>query len=648
MSQQKFKLIFILLISISLFFLCGINLAEAANDYNNIELEQVNFTVDMGVNIILLIATLALFLWEPLSIGVLSLSIPVLLILLDSWTGITTSQALSGFSNNATITVMAMFILSKGIQNSGGVQYLGSKIEQITKDNSKKQVGVISLFTGGIASAVNNTPVVAAFIPMVTNLARRTKTSPSKLLIPLSYASMLGGTITLIGTSTNILASDISARLIDKPFRMFEFTHLGLITFVVGILYLLTIGYKLVPARIKYANDLIDEYDISEYLTKLKVRDDSPLVGSNIEEIFTEDALDLDVVCLIRDGEKYIEPLDAKTLVSGDRLIIRAEEKVLLEFIEDKGLTPFPSYITQTQLESSDKRQKIIELVVPDNSFLTGRTINEVDFLERYNASLLGIRYGEDIKRANLNDFRFEPGNILLLLVDEETTERLKKNKNNFIIEELKIENEEIQAEEANYERNNIITSLAIIAAVIILGALGWLPISVAALGGVIAMIATENVKAEEAYQAIDWDVIFLLAGLIPLGIAIEQTGTASYIAMRLINASNFLPPIIILAIFYLFTAILTSLISNNASAVLMIPIAVEAASQLGANPFAFIMAVTFAASGSFITPIGYQTNLMVYGPGGYKFKDFLVVGVPLQLILTFIIPIFIALFWGV
>lgn len=632
----------------SLIFQLGINEVEATNTYNEIELEELSFTHEMGITLALLIVTLILFIWEPLSIGLISLAIPVLLISLDSWTGITTQQALSGFSNNATITVMAMFVLSKGIQNSGGVQYLGSKIEQITKNNRRKQVGVIALFTGGIASAVNNTPVVAAFIPMVTNLARRTNISPSKLLIPLSYASMLGGTITLIGTSTNILASDISARLIDRPFGMFEFTHLGLIAFAVGLLYLLTIGYKLVPARIKYENDLIDEYEMSEYLTKLKVRDDSSLVGQCVDDVFDNQDIDLDLICLIRDGEMFMEPLDAKMLAPGDHLIIRAEEKVLLDFIENKGLTPFPSYITQTQLESSEKEQKIIELVVPDNSFLTGRTINEVNFLERYDASLLGIRHGEKIERDDLTDFRFEPGNILLLLVDEKTTNRLKSNKHNFIIEEIEMKDEGIEAKEAEYDKFRIATSLTIILSVIILGALGWLPISIAALAGVIAMVATENVKLDEVYEAIDWDIIFLLAGLIPLGITIEQTETASYIALQLISTTEFLPPVIILAIFYLFTAVLTSLISNNASAVLMVPIAVEAASQLGANPFAFIMAVTFAASGSFITPIGYQTNLMIYGPGGYKFKDFLVVGIPLQLILTFIIPIFIALFWGI
>ncbi|MCK8828010.1 SLC13 family permease [Natroniella acetigena] len=584
---------------------------------------------------------LILFIWEPLPIGMIALSVPVLLVVLSPWTKISTEQALSGFSNNATIAVMAMFVLSKGIQNSGIVQLLGSKIEQLTQGNERAQVGVISILTGVVASAINNTPVVAAFIPMVTNLARRTKVSPSKLLIPLSYASMFGGTMTLLGTSTNILASDICARLIGHPFSMFEFTKLGIVVFAVGLFYLITIGYHLIPARIIYENDLVKEYEMKDFLTKVEIKDNSSLLGQNIGELVKHIKKDLDILRLIRGGEEFMKPLDIKTIRNGDRLIIKADKETLLDFIKEKGIEILSdSQITQQELESLDKGQEVIEVVVPDHSFLAEQNVKEVNFLERYDASLIGIRHGEGLEHRNLKEFTFSPGDVLLLLVTEKTLERLKDN-NNFIVGEVELKN-------FDYQPTKIVTSLGIVGSVIGLAALNIMPISIAALGGIIAMVLTNTVKSNEVYDIIDWEVIFLLAGLIPLGVAIEETGTAQYMASQLIKLTGSFPLIIILGVFYLFTAILTSVISNNASVVLMIPVAVGAANQLGANPFAFILAVTFAASASFLTPVGYQTNLMVYGPGGYKFRDFILVGAPLQLLLSIVVPIFIFLFWGI
>ncbi|MCK8816274.1 SLC13 family permease [Natroniella sulfidigena] len=612
-----------------------------AADYQEELVSTVTFDINIAIVMSLIMLILILFIWEPLPIGMIALSVPVILVVLSPWTKISTEQALSGFSNNATIAVMAMFVLSKGIQNSGAVQLLGSKIEKVTKGNERAQVGVISILTGVVASAINNTPVVAAFIPMVTNLARRTKVSPSKLLIPLSYASMFGGTMTLLGTSTNILASDISARLIGHPFSMFEFTKLGIVVFIVGLFYLITIGYHLIPTRITYENDLVKEYEMKDFLTKVEIKEDSSLLGQNIGELAKHIEKDLDILRLIRDGEEFMKPLEIKTIRNGDRLIIRADKETLLDFIKEKGIKILSDFqITQQELESLDKGQEVIEVVIPDHSFLADQNVKEVNFLERYDASLIGIRHGEGLEHRNLKEFTFSPGDVLLLLVTEKTLERLKNN-DNFIVGEVELKTFE-------YQPTKIATSLGVVGAVIGLAALNIMPISIAALGGVIAMVLTNTVNSNEVYDIIDWEVIFLLSGLIPLGVAIEETGTAQYMASQLIKLTGSFPLVIILGVFYLFTAILTSVISNNASVVLMIPVAVGAANQLGANPFAFILAVTFAASASFLTPVGYQTNLMVYGPGGYKFRDFILVGAPLQLLLSIVVPVFISLFWGI
>ena len=636
------KEIFIIILLVFTVLILNIELVEAANNTTQMSLKAPEFNNKIAVTISLIILVLILFILEPLPVGVIAILIPVILTVLKNWTEVSVTQALSGFSNNATITVMAMFVLSRGIQNSGAVHILGAKIESFAGDNQRKQVGAISSLTGITASIINNTPVVAAFVPMVTNLAKRTKVSPSKLLIPLSYASMLGGTITLLGTSTNILASELSARLIDHPFGMFEFTKLGIIAFVVGVIYLITLGFNLTPERISYEDeDLMKRYKMDEFLTEVVIEETSPLLGQSIGEIFKEIDHDLDIVQITREDEQFMEPLNVKTIRAGDHLIVKANKETLIEFIENKGIKLIPeARISQKQLEDSVQGQKVVELVVSDNSFVAGKTINKVHFLERYNASLLAVRHGEKIKHNNLEDFILRSGDVLLLLVTKSTLHRLEDNKN-FIIEE------EV-SKGVDYKSKDIWIGLGIIGSVILLTTFNFIAISIATLAGVGAMVATGLVDSQEIYESINWEVFFLLSGLIPLGVAIEQTETAKFIAHQLLKVTSSFPPVIILIIFYLFTSLLTSIISNNASIVLMVPVAVGAAHQMGANPFAFVLAVTFATSSAFLSPIGYQTNLMIYGPGGYKFKDFIIVGAPLLILLSVIVPVFISIFWGI
>ncbi|ODS50395.1 MAG: di-/tricarboxylate transporter [Halanaerobium sp. 4-GBenrich] len=633
--------VFILLILLFVFFQPYCVQAQESQNKTNIE-GTPTFNQGILIIILLIFLLLVMFIWEPLPIGVISLCIPVILIILDFWTKVSVEDALSGFSNSATITVMAMFVISRGIQNSGAMQFLGNKIIKYTGDNEKKQVIAISGLTGIIAGFINNTPTVATFIPMVTDLARKTKVSPSKLLIPLSYAAMLGGTLTLLGTSTNLLGSQVSARLINHPFSMFEFTKLGIVVFVVGILYLITIGHRLIPERIRHdLKDYIEEYEIEKYLTEIKIAENSPLIGQDIGELLSNKGKNLDIIQLNRNNEKYMEPLELKTIRPNDHLVIRADYETVLEFAKINGVIILPEIkISQAQLENEITGQKVIELVIPDNSFLKGRTINNVNFLNRYDASLLAIRHGGEIAHTDIKNFYLREGDVLLLLAAENTIERLKENQN-FIIRERD------ETETIAYKPLDIILSVGIAFSIIILASLKILPIPIATLAGIAAMVILKLIDPQEIYDSINWEVIFLLAGLIPLGVAIEQTGTAKFIANQILNTAGFLPDIIVLAIFYYMTTLLTDIISNNATVVLMIPVAINAADQIGANPFAFVLAVTFAASASFASPVGYQTNLMVYGPGGYKFRDYVLVGAPLEIIMAVIVPIAISIFWG-
>ncbi len=614
---------------------------NSIQDQEVIEFVNEDAKLTPGVILVgfIVLTILIIFIWEPISPGIMALTIPFILVALDNWTGVTTEEALSGFSSQATITVMAMFVLSKGMQNSGFVQLLGNKIEKITGKNQKKQVGVISGISGSIAGFVNNTPVVATFIPMITELARKTKVSPSKLLIPLSYASMMGGTITLLGTSTNLLASQVSERLIGHPFAMFEFTKLGIIVLSVGILYLITIGYYLIPDRITYEKDLVREYRMGEYLTEAVVKENSPLVGKSVGESLKKIDEDIDVVQIIREGERFMEPLQAKSLQAGDHLILRTDQDTLLKVVEAQDIRLLPEIeVTQKLLEKSEKGQNLVEVVIPDNSFLEGRTLSSVNFVERYDATILAVRHGRELTHQHIKDMELKAGDVLLMLVSEKTQERLEAN-NNFIIER--------EVERDIYEPIKILKSSFIVGGVVILASFNIMPIPVAALGGVVVMVSAGCLTPQEAYKSINWDVYFLLSGLIPLGVAVEKSGTAGFLAGKIINIAGVFPPIYIMVLMFLVTAVITNIISPNASVVLMIPIAVVTAQQIGVNPFSFVLTVTFAASTAFSSPMGYQTNLMIYGPGGYKFKDFVVAGVPLQLIMSIIVPYFISIFWG-
>ncbi|WP_027339468.1 SLC13 family permease [Halonatronum saccharophilum] len=611
------------------------------NHYSQ-ELVSVVDALNTGIVIILILIPVfvTLSFIEIIRLDLLALMIPVVLVLLKPWTKVSVEEALSGFSNSATITVLAMFIISQGIQNSGIVQVLGKKIIDITGDNKRKQLGLIMGLTGPTASMINNTPVVAAFIPMITNLAKKTKNSPSRLLIPMSYASMLGGMFTLIGTSTNILASNISDSLIGRPFSMFEFTHLGVILFLVGFIYLFFIGAKLIPARIDPEEGLTDKYEMDLFLTEVIVKEGSPFIGVPVNKTLERINLDIDLVQVVRSGEKFKESLQDKELFEGDHLIIRSDRNTLLEILDDERLKLLPEIrIGDKQLEEPIKGNKLLEVVVTPDSFLVDQTFADVNFIERYDATILAIKRGPDLAHKKMEDIKLKPGDIILLFATKTTVDRLQQNRNFIVVKEF---------ETKDYDIEKIPISLGILAAVVIPAILEILPIVVSALGGMIAMILTDCVNSKKAYDAIDWEVIFLLAGLIPLGIAMEKTGTAQYIADMILIGTEQLPPVIVLGLFYFVTVVLTNFMSNNASAVLMLPVAVEAANTLGANPFSFIMAVTFAASTAFLTPLGYQTNLMVYGPGGYKFKDFFIVGAPLQIILTIITPILIKVFWGV
>jgi di/tricarboxylate transporter len=609
-------------------------------------------SIDALVVFGLVLVGVVLFATESVSPDVTAISLVVAAVVLEPWTGIGTDEAFVGFANTATITVAAMYMLSEGVYRTGLVRRLGAAVSRFARGSESRLLATTLVLTGGMASVVNNTPIVAVFIPMVTDLANEYRISPSKLLLPLSYTAMLGGTLTLVGTSTNLLASTFSARLLDHPFTMFEFTHLGLLGLVVGVLYLVTVGHRLVPDRVEPSIDLIGAFDLSRYVTRLYVREESPLVGRALERAVVDLPLpsDLDVVEVVRDSERYAAPGPAFELAAGDVLTIRAEPGTVRELASELDLWLLPWVrIRDLDMAVPAGIGTLVEARIPAGSDLVDQRVGDVRFRQRYSATILGIRRGETVIRDGFEDVELTADDSLLVRTAEDNIDVLRDTANVVVTAVTAgglIERSRHSGTEYREERAPAI--VAIVAGVVAVAALGLVSIGIAALAGVVAMVVSGVLEASEAYDAVSWDVIFLLAGMIPLGIALENSGGARFIAELVVLVAGTLPPVAVVALFYLVTAVVTNLVSNNATVVLMIPIAVDVATQLGANAFAFVLAVTFAASTSFLTPIGYQTNLMVYGPGGYEFTDFLRVGAPLQLILAGVTTIGIWVFWGV
>jgi len=606
----------------------------------------------MEVVFLVILAALVLFVSEPVPIDITAIGIMVALMVLEPWTRVSPAEGVSGFASAATVTVLAMFVLSYGVQRTGAVQILGRKIAAFTREDEGRQLGATIGVVGSISGFINNTAAVAILLPMVTDLAHEGKTSPSKLLLPLSYASMFGGTLTLIGTSTNILASDLSARLAEQnpaefgelhAFSMFEFTALGLIVSAVGTAYLLTVGRWLTPARIPPREDLTEEFELEEYLTEVVVEDDSPLVGRTVATALAETDFDVDLVQLIRGERTFVEPLGPKEIQSGDVFALRTDRDTLVELIDAEGLALLPEVeVTDAELEGGDDTitdRSLVEVVVAPRSSLVGETLATANFRDRYDATVLALRRGPEYIRERMDHARLRVGDTLLVQATPDSISRLNVNRDFIVAQEV---------ERPDYRESKIPIALGIVAAVVTVAALDILPIMVSALAGALGMVVAGVLKPPEVYEAVEWDVIFLLAGVIPLGIALEKTGGADLLADLVVASADVLPAIGVLGLFYVVTALLTNVISNNASVVLMIPVAAEAAAQLDANAFAFVLAVTFAASTAFMTPVGYQTNLFVYGPGGYRFTDYIRVGAPLQLLFAIATTAGIAVIWGV
>ena len=587
----------------------------------------------------IVVLTLICFVYEWLPIDMTALAVIVTLMALGL---VTPDEGISGFGNPATITVMAMFILSAGIARTGAIGLVNELLLRWGGKYSNRQILAIGIITGPISAFINNTAVVAVFLPIIENWCHKQRISPSKLLMPLSFVTILGGMLTTIGTSTSVLASGLSEKLGYGAFNLFQFTELGLVVFIIGLVYLTFIAPRLLPEReISNINVITQKYDLKDYVSEFIIAPTSNLIGQTLRRSRLQRKFDLDVLELIRNNNHFPQPLADKLLQAGDILIVRGRKECLLTVKDERGIEILPDIKFQNncwEKDLSSGEERIAEVLILSNSNLIGSTLKDIRFRQRYNATVLAIRRGEELVRERLGQIRLRFGDVLLLQGPNESFLGLQTSRDLLVIGERDIET-------LRKDKAGIAVTIGL--GVVIVAALGIMPILVSALLGVVLMVLTGCLKPGEVYQAVRWDIIFLLAGLIPLGIAMDKSGTTEWLAQSLVAIGGNLSGYWLLTFFYLITVLLTEVLSNNASVVLLLPVAVQVAKSLHFNPMAFILVVTFAASSSFMTPIGYQTNTMVYSPGGYKFLDFARVGAPLSFLIMLIIPPLIIFLYG-
>lgn len=582
---------------------------------------------------------LVLFIGEWLPVDITAILVTVLLMLLGI---VTPEEGISGFGNSATITVMAMFILSAGIARTGVVQVVSDLLLKWGGKQPTQQIFAMGVIVGPISAFLNNTAVLAVFLPIVEDWCRKQGISVSKLLIPLSYVAIMGGMITVIGTSTNILASGLSEKLGYGTFSLFQFTELGLITFAIGLVYLALIAPRLLIDRKEPDSEGVGRaYGLKDYVSEVVITPGSSLVGQTVRTSALQRKFDIDVLELIHNGNHFPQPVADKVLTAGDILLLRASREDLLKIKDERGLDILPDvqFGQQTLEENlSSGIEGVAEVLILSNSNLTGSTLKELRFRQRYNATVLAIRRGQELVRDRLGKVPLRFGDLLLVQGPKESFLGLQTSRDLLVMDQRNVE---------TLRRDKAAIAVAIGLGVVITAAFNWVPILVSALAGVVLMVLTGCLKPGELYGAVRWDIIFLLAGLIPLGVAMDKSGATKWLAENLVTLGGNFSGYWILTFFFIITVLITEILSNNASVVLLLPIAAEVAKTLDLNPFAFMFAVTFAASNSFMTPIGYQTNTMVYGPGGYKFLDFTRVGAPLSLLMTLVTPLLIVLIYG-
>lgn len=606
----------------------------------------------MEIPLVLGILTVALVLFATEWIRV---DVTALLVLLTlAVTGlVTTEEAFSGFSNPAVVTVVAMFVLGASLTQTGVTQAMGRQIFKVTGGRELYLIMGVMVTVGTMSAFMNNIGATAILFPAVMGIARQARIAPSKLLIPLSFGSLMGGVITLIGTPPNLLVSMALEQHGYAGFKVFDFAPIGVPVLLVGVAYMALVGRHLLPVRTGSEAGIGDF--LRTYMSELVILPESPLIGRTLEESHLGADFDISVLGIIRKrpapagtphegpGEppavrqiRILSPLPYEVLREGDHLLVEAHVEKILEMRRTRGV--------QIKAEAKGRVSAITssevglqEVVISPQSWIVGRTLKEIDFRNRFHVLALGIyRHGEML-HEKLGRIPIKAGDVLLVQGEREALRRLRDERLFLVLEELEVE---------GMRTDRAALAVGIMAVAIAAAGFGLLHISVAGTMAAALMVLTGCITMVEAYRAIDWKAVFLIAGMLPLAVAMEQTGTAQWLSGIAVEALNPFGPIGLMAGFALTTMALTQVMSNAATAVLVAPIAISAAASLGLSPYPFAMAIAISASCSFMTPVSHQANLFVYGPGNYRFMDYARVGGPLVLLLFLLTLVLVPVIW--
>lgn len=580
------------------------------------------------VVLLLLVVAIVLLSLEYWSIDVVALMLMITLVLTRI---LTPEQAMSGFGDGALVMIGSVLVMSGAIIETGVANRIGILISSIS-GNSRSRFFIFNLAAVTFISAfINNVAATAIFVPIVMGVARRKNWSPSQFLLPVAYGSILGGTCTLIGTSTNVAVSGQLPRYALAPFELFEFAPIGLAIAVSGILYLTTIGRRFIPDRV--GEDLVKDYHIKEYLTEITVPAGSQLVGKTIRESGLRALFDVNLLGIVREGRHLLFPHQQERFRANDLLLLEGKFENILQLKEQTG-TEIKAEINSKDFVSDEV--KMTEVMVSPTSDLVGQTIKEVNFRQRFGLNALAIyRQGESLV-DKLGRIRLMVGDTLLVQGESEKILNLRSNPDLIVLGEVPV---------PNYRRHKATLALLIFLGAIGAGGAGILPISVSFLAGATLMVLTGCLSTQQAYENIEWRVLFLIAGMYSMGLAMETSGAARFLAESIIRLLGSFGTLTVLGAFFWITVLLTQPLSNAAAALLVLPTALNAAQELGANPRSFAMMVCVAASISVITPFE-PACILVYGPGRYQFLDFVRSGAVLTLIAFTVSILIIPIYW--
>ena len=593
----------------------------------------------IAITLLLLLIAIILFSLEKIPVDVVGLLLVMALVLTQV---LTVQEAVAGFGNDIIITIGGLFVLVGGLAKTGIVDLIGRRMHRIAGNNVFFLTTLIMVAAAASASVLKNTTTTAMFLPIVLGLALKSGIPTSKLLMPLAFGAILGGSCTLIGTSTNLAVSGTIQRYGQAPFSMFELAPVGLVTLGAGLLYMLTIGRKLLPDRGRADDSLTEQYRMRDYISELLVLPDSKLVGLTLGEARINEQLDLNVIGIIRsEGEKINAPTARERIRRRDSLIVEGSLPDILRVKDEVGLEIKPDFLlSDDELEGGSI--ELFEIMVLRESRLSGRTLKSLSFRERYGLTVLAInRHGQTFVNK-LSSLVLNFGDVLLVQGTRRGLELLVADADVLLLEELST-NANTRFEKRRWAITAFLLFLILSVTKVFIGV--EIPLAICVLAGVMLLLATRTVHHREMYSLINFRVLVLIACMMSFGVAMEKSGADKLLASIINDQLGQFGPVAILAGFFALTVALTQPMSNQAAALVVLPVAVQSAAGLGVNPRTFIVAITYAASFSFITPLE-PASVLVYTPGRYRFLDFVKVGTILTLIVFVVAMVLVPVFW--